>query len=132
MSEQLLHQILRKLDQIEAEQSSMKTDFQSMKSDMQSIKTEMQSMKADIVGLKESQELMQTQISETNSIARAIRDRQEETDAKLDALSMDVHQLHGELSSIKVTQERHEKILDKLSLRSIEQEADIHDLKLAK
>ncbi|MNP83219.1 hypothetical protein D3C76_1821030 [compost metagenome] len=63
---------------------------------------------------------MQTQLSETNSIVRAIRDRQEESDAKLDALSMDVHKQHGELSSLKEGQERHEKILEKLSLRSIE------------
>lgn len=82
MSEQLLHQILQKLDHIEAEQSSMKTD---------------------ILGLKETQELMQVQLGETNAIVRAIRDRQDETDAKLDALSMDVHKLHGELTSVKAT-----------------------------
>lgn len=125
MSEQLLHQILQKLDHIEAEQSSMKSDMNSMKSDMQT-------MKADILGLKETQELMQVQLGETNAIVRAIRDRQDETDAKLDALSMDVHKLHGELTSVKATQDRHEKILDKLATRSIEQEADIHQLKLAK
>ncbi|GIP51579.1 hypothetical protein [Paenibacillus vini] len=125
MSEQLLHQILQKLDHIEAEQSSMKVDMNSMKSDMQT-------MKSDILGLKETQELMQVQLGETNAIVRAIRDRQDETDAKLDALSMDVHKLHGELTSVKATQDRHEKILDKLATRSIEQEADIHQLKLAK
>lgn len=118
MSEQLLHQILQKLDHIEAEQSSMKSDMNSMKS--------------DILGLKETQELMQLQLGETNAIVRAIRDRQDETDAKLDALGMDVHKLHGELTSVKATQDRHEKILDKLATRSIEQEADIHQLKLAK
>ncbi|WP_435922743.1 hypothetical protein [Paenibacillus sp. DYY-L-2] len=146
MSEQLLHQILQKLDHIEVEQASMKTDMQTMKTDMQTMKTDMQTMKSDIeimksdmgtvksdiLDLKESQGLMQIQLNETNVIVRAIRDRQEETDAKLDALSMDVHKLHGEVASIKEGQERHEKILEKLSLRSIEQEADIHELKLAK
>ncbi|MDN4066414.1 hypothetical protein QYF50_00795 [Paenibacillus vini] len=132
MSEQLLHQILQKLDHIEAEQSSMKSDINSMKSDMNSMKSDMQTMKADILGLKETQELMQVQLGETNAIVRAIRDRQDETDAKLDALSMDVHKLHGELTSVKATQDRHEKILDKLATRSIEQEADIHQLKLAR
>lgn len=160
MSEQLLHQILQKLDHIEVEQASMKTDMQTMKTDMQTLKTDMQNMKtdmqnmksdmrtmksdieimksdmgtvkSDILDLKESQGLMQIQLNETNAIVRAIRDRQEETDAKLDALSMDVHKLHGEVASIKEGQERHEKILEKLSLRSIEQEADIRELKLAK
>lgn len=40
---------------------------------------------------------------ELKQIATALRDRQEETDVKLDALSMDVHKLHGELSSVKST-----------------------------
>lgn len=153
MSEQLLHQILQKLDHIEVDQASLKTDMQTMKSDMQTMKSgmqtmksgmqtmrsdmeimksDMQIMKSDILDLKESQGLMQIQLNETNAIVRAIRDRQEETDAKLDELSMDVHKLHGEIASIKEDQERHEKILEKLSLRSIEQEADIRELKLAK
>lgn len=132
MSEQLLHQILQKLDHIEVEQASMKTDMQTMKSDMEIMKTDMGTVKSDILDLKESHGLMQIQLNETNALVRAIRDRQEETDAKLDALSMDVHKLHGEVASIKEGQERHEKILEKLSLRSIEQEADIHELKLAK
>ncbi|MEK0285313.1 hypothetical protein P5F76_01075, partial [Caldifermentibacillus hisashii] len=42
-----------------------------------------------------------TQLTETNQIVRAIRDRQDETDAKLDALSIDVHKLHGELNFVK-------------------------------
>lgn len=111
MSEQLLHQILQKLDQI---------DFK------------VQTITRDVESLKGTQELMQTQLGETNAIVRAIRDRQDETDAKLDALSMDVHKLHGELSSLKEGQERHEKILEKLSIRSLEHEADIREIKLAK
>lgn len=132
MSEQLLHQILQKLDHIESEQQSLRSDMQSMKSDMQSMKSDMQSMKSDILGLKETQGLMQTQLQETNEIVRAIRDRQEETDAKLDALSMDVHKLHGEVASIKLNQDRLEKIVEKLSVRSLEQESEIRDIRLAK
>lgn len=139
MSEQLLHQILQKLDHIESEQQSlrsdmqsMKSDMQSMKSDIQSMKSDMQSMKSDILGLKETQGLMQTQLQETNEIVRAIRNRQEETDAKLDALSMDVHKLHGEVASIKLNQDRLEKIVEKLSVRSLEQESEIRDIRLAK
>ncbi|AZS18479.1 hypothetical protein EI981_26395 [Paenibacillus lutimineralis] len=89
-------------------------------------------MKSELGSLKETQALMQSQLSETNAIVRAIRDRQEETDAKLDALSMDVHKLHGELTHLKEGQERHERILEKLSLRSIEQETDISALRRAK
>lgn len=103
-----------------------------MKSEMQDVKSDIQGMKSDIYELKETQELMRIQLDETNRIVRAIRDRQEETDARMDAPSMNVHKLHGELQFLKEGQERHEKILEKLSLRSIEQEADIRELKLAK
>ncbi|WP_229520839.1 hypothetical protein [Paenibacillus sp. GM2] len=125
MSEQLLQQIIQKLDRIE-------NDQQAMKSDMGSMKSELGSMKSELGSMKETQALMQSQLSETNAIVRAIRDRQEETDAKLDALSMDVHKLHGELTHVKEGQERHERILEKLSLRSIEQETDISALRRAK
>lgn len=125
MSEQLLQQIIQKLDRIENEQQAMKSEMGSMTSELGSLKSELGS-------LKETQSLMQSQLSETNAIVRAIRDRQEETDAKLDALSIDVHKLHGELTHLKEGQERHERILEKLSLRSIEQETDISALRRAK
>ncbi|MNJ37998.1 hypothetical protein D3C77_328350 [compost metagenome] len=118
MSEQLLREILHKVSNIESDQQSMKSEMQSMKSEIQAI--------------KETQGLMQSQLDETNTIVRAIRDRQEETDAKLDALSMDVHQLRGDFVRLKEGQERYEKILEKLSLRSIEQETDISALWRAK
>lgn len=96
------------------------------------MQTEMKSMKSEIKDIKESQHLMQTQLNKTNEIVRAIRHRQEETNTKLDALSMDVYRLHGEVLSLKDGQERQERILEKLSLRSIEQEAEIRDLKRIK
>lgn len=132
MSEQLLQQIIQKLDRIENDQQAMKSDMGSMKSELGSMKSELGSMKSELGSMKETQALMQSQLSETNAIVRAIRDRQEETDAKLDALSMDVHKLHGELTHVKEGQERHERILEKLSLRSIEQETDISALRRAK
>lgn len=146
MSEQLLQQILQKLDNIEVEQKSMKSDMQSMKSDMQWMKSEMQSMKSDmqsmkseiqcmksdILSLKETHKLMQIQLNETNTIVRAIRDRQDEQLAKSDAPSVDVHKLQDELIFLKEGQERHERILERLSLRSIEHEAEISGLRRAK
>lgn len=80
--------------------------------------------------LEELKELRTGQ-KELREIVDAIRHRQEETDAKLDSLSMDVHKIHGELSSIKSGQERHEKILVSLSMRSLEQETEIRDLQKA-
>ncbi|NWL89614.1 hypothetical protein DMN77_18870 [Paenibacillus sp. 79R4] len=74
--------------------------------------------------------------AELQQITSAIRDRQEETDAKLEALSMDVHQLHGVVVAIKEnidelnkSQQRQDKILETLAVRSLEQETDIRHLK---
>ncbi|MFZ2462943.1 MAG: hypothetical protein WAW77_04830 [Caldibacillus thermoamylovorans] len=117
---------------MQVEIKSMQADIMGIKDSQQSMQTEIKSMKSEIKDIKESQYLMQTQLNETNEIVRAIRHRQEETDAKLDALSMDVHKLHGEVLSLKDGQERQERILEKLSLRSIEQEAEIRDLKRIK
>ncbi|USB32863.1 hypothetical protein [Paenibacillus sp. YPG26] len=118
MSEQLLRQILDKLGRIESEQQFMKTEIQDVK--------------AEVIAIKDTQELFRTQLSETNEIVKAIRDRQEETDAKLDALSMDVNKLHGQFTRLKEGQERHDKLLEKLSVRSIEHEADISELRRIK
>ncbi|MDU0332572.1 hypothetical protein RW092_20585 [Paenibacillus sp. 3LSP] len=74
--------------------------------------------------------------AELQHIIRAIRDRQEESDAKLEALSMDVHRLNGtveaikeDLSELKEGQQRQDKILESLAVRSLEQETDIRRLK---
>lgn len=85
--------------------------------------------------LEELQSLKSGQ-AELQEITRAIRDRQEGTDAKLEALSMDVHQLNGtavsikeNLSELKKGQERQDKVLESLAVRSLEQETDIRRLK---
>ena len=93
----------------------------------------------EIQSVKETQNLTQTQLTETNQIVRAIRDRQENTDAKLESISMDVNKIHGEIISIKETQqlliqgqERQDKILESLALRSLEQETELRELKRIK
>jgi len=117
---------------MQTEIKSMQADIMGIKDSQQSMQTDIKSMKSEIKDIKESQHLMQTQLKETNEIVRAIRHRQEETDAKLDALSMDVYKLHGEVLSLKDGQERQERILETLIIRSVEQEADIRDLKRTK
>lgn len=100
MTEQILNQILDKLDE----------------------------MNTRIGGLESGQ-------AELQQITSAIRDRQEETDAKLEALSMDVHQLHGvvvaikeEIAELNKGQQRQDRILEALAVRSLEQETDIRHL----
>ncbi|WP_017754720.1 hypothetical protein [Calidifontibacillus oryziterrae] len=85
---------------------------------LQQILTELQSIKS--------------QLDENTQITKTIRDRQEETDAKLVNLSMDVHKIKGELLSLKEGQERQDKILESLAMRSLEQETELRDLKRIK
>jgi len=87
-------------------------------------------------------------MNELRQVTRAILDRQDETDAKLEALTMEVHQLKGEVAELKrdvaelkqeVTelkqdvavlkqdvadlkdgQDRHERVLETLALRALE------------
>jgi chromosome segregation ATPase len=46
-------------------------------------------------------ELLLTSIKELQQLTRAILDRQDETDAKLEALAMDVHYIKGEVTAMK-------------------------------
>ncbi|MNJ50405.1 hypothetical protein D3C77_456770 [compost metagenome] len=48
--------------------------------------------------------------SELHQITTAIRDRQEETDAKLEALTMDVNKIHG--STVRIDQKMDETLSD--------------------
>ena len=72
---------------------------------------------------------LQSGQGELHQLVRAINDRQEETDARLESLSMDGHKVTGEVTSLRQGQERHEKALGTLALRSLEQETDIRELK---
>ncbi len=61
-------------------------------------------------------------LDEVKEIVLAIRDRQEETDAKLEALSMDVHKVYGKITDLE----------DKLafnSYKNYQNEAEIFKLK---
>jgi len=62
-------------------------------------------------------------------MTKAIIHRQELTDARLEALTLDVHKIHGLMVSFQASQDRQDKILEILSMRSLEQESDIRELK---
>lgn len=96
--------------------------------------------------MKDKVDLILESIGELHQLTRAILDRQEETDAKVEALTMDVHQIKGDVAKLKEDvatlksdvgllkegQQRHEKILETLALRSIEQETTIRQMKQVK
>ncbi|MGG4452668.1 hypothetical protein [Brevibacillus porteri] len=66
-------------------------------------------------------------MNELRLVAHALMDRQDELDAKIDALTMDVHLLKAEVAELKQDvaelkegQDRHERILETLALRALE------------
>lgn len=77
--------ILRKLESLEEGQKSLEEGQKSLAEGHKSL---VEGYKSLAEGQKE-----------LNMISRAIRDRQDETDAKLDALSMDVHKLYGKVEA---------------------------------
>ncbi|MCD9023062.1 hypothetical protein [Cohnella silvisoli] len=67
-------------------------------------------------------DLILEQLKELKLITSAVINRIDESDAKIDALSLDLHNIVGRVTVIQESQERHERLLEKLALRSIEQE----------
>lgn len=64
------------------------------------IKNDIALIKGEINLIKDDIALVKVQLSETNEIVRAIRDRQEETDAKIESMDMEIHKLHGSVATL--------------------------------
>lgn len=61
-------------------------------------------------------EVIESGQKELNQAVRAIHDRQEETDAKLEALAMDMHHIKGELTRLEEKVDaNHEAVMSELS-----------------
>lgn len=68
---------------------------------LQQILTELTGIKNEVTGIKNEQATIKSQLEENTQLTKAIFNRQEETDAKLENLTMEVHKIHGDLSSLK-------------------------------
>lgn len=65
--------------------------------------------------MKDEIQLLKTGQEELRLITSAIRDRQEETDAKLEALCLDVNHMHGDLVRIEQKLDENESELRGMS-----------------
>src|SRR5699024_5203407 len=86
-----------------SEIGGVKSEVQDMHGEMTVIKSDMQGMRDEITGIKGEIANMKSQLEENTQLIKAIHHRQEETDAKLEALSLDFAKLHGDVVSIKKT-----------------------------
>lgn len=112
MSDKIPSQILEKLQSMENEQRSMSEKLQSMENEQRSMSKEVRSIKADTSDIP----LIRRAVLETHN------DLKELSNSTAEAIKTDV-------SELKKGQQRHDKVLESLAVRSLEQETDIRRLK---
>jgi uncharacterized phage infection (PIP) family protein YhgE len=84
--------IIEKLERLEGGVEELRMGHQRLEGGVEELRMGHQRLEG-------GQASLVTGLMETNQIVRAIRDRQEVTDAKLEAVSMDVHKLIGKVES---------------------------------
>jgi len=107
LSEKILQQILvemqdltKEVSGIKLEIAGIKSEVTGIKSEVADIKSEVTGIKSEVTGIKSEVTGIKSQLDENTQIVKVIRDRQEETDAKLENLTMDVHHVRGELTAL--------------------------------
>lgn len=75
---------------------------------------------------------MDSRLDEQGTILKAVRGRLEEQGAEIKGIHERLDRMEGDIKDLKAGQERSEQIMEKLALRSIEQETKIDALKRAK
>ncbi|AMQ22294.1 MULTISPECIES: hypothetical protein [unclassified Geobacillus] len=113
MSDALLAQVLDRLN--------------AMDSTLQKLVEGQERLEREQIAIRQEQDSLRAGQTELNGIVAALLHRQDETDAKLEALAADVHQLHREFSSLKQTVDRLEQKMDS---RYEQLSAQIEDIKL--
>ncbi|AMV09655.1 hypothetical protein ABS784_10095 [Geobacillus sp. G4] len=141
MSDALLAQVLDRLnamdgtlqklvegqERLEREQIAIRQEQEEIRKEQQEIRKEQQEIRLEQQRLRQEQDSLRAGQKELNGIVAALLHRQDETDAKLEALAADVHQLHQEFASLKQTVDRLEQKMDS---RYEQLAAQIEDIKL--
>ena len=127
MSEQLLQQILtemqstnQRLDRMETDISTMKTDILTMKTDILTMKTDILTMKTDISTIQENM-ATKVDIVLLPMIQQAVLDT-----------NQNVLKASETLERVVEGTVRQGRILESLSMRSLEQETELRELKRVK
>lgn len=111
---------------IQKEQGAIRQEQEAIRQEQQTIRQEQQAIRQEqrilLQGQKrlEEQTYLESGLKELNKLMTALLHRQDETDAKLEALATDVHSIHGEIASLKQ------------SLHELEEKVDSHYQQLNK
>ncbi|AST05664.1 hypothetical protein AF2641_01370 [Anoxybacillus flavithermus] len=94
MSEQLLEKILLVVTDIQKE-------LQDIREEQKAIREEQMAIRKEQMAIREEQQALKNGQKELYDLMNALLHRQDETDAKLEALTMDVHHMRGEMTAMK-------------------------------
>jgi chromosome segregation ATPase len=129
--EQRMDKMDQRIDKIEQRMDKIEQRIDKIEHRMDQIEQRIDKIEIRLDKIEIRLDTLESGQKELNQIVTAIRDRQEETDARLEALSMDVHRLVGEHTKNQSDIARHEKVLGLLSLSILEHKSDIDSLKSA-
>jgi len=129
MEEKLLREILGEIKEIRSDVTTLKSDVAVLKSDISMLKSDVSTLKSDISMLKEKVDILEGKSDEQRDLLSALEHRTEKNTALLHSLAENINYIKGDLKRVADNQEKHEKLLERLSLRSIEHEADIAHLR---
>ncbi|WP_438316176.1 hypothetical protein [Sporosarcina sp. FA9] len=129
MGEKILQQILVEMQGLTKEVSGIKSDVSSIKLEITGIKSEVSGIKSEIFDIKSEITSIKSQLDENTQIVKVIRDRQEETDAKLENLTMEVHHVRGDLTALSKKMISFENQLEFNSFKTYINEKEIFNLR---
>lgn len=101
MSEQLLEKILLVVTDIQKELQDIREEQKAIREEQRAIREEQQAIRKEQMAIREEQQALKNGQKGLCDLMNALLHRQDETDAKLEALTMDVHHMRGEMTAMK-------------------------------
>jgi len=86
---------------IREEQKAIREEQKAIREEQKAIREEQKTFREELKLIREEQEALKNGQKELYDLVNALLHRQEETDAKLESLTMDVHRMHGEITAMK-------------------------------
>ncbi|XWN51302.1 hypothetical protein L0P96_08680 [Anoxybacillus flavithermus] len=96
-----LHDIREEQRSIREEQKLIRQEQQAIRQEQQAIREEQQAIRQEQQAIREEQQALKNGQKELYDLMNALLHPQDETDAKLEALTMDVHHMRGEMTAMK-------------------------------
>ncbi|MGG6432819.1 hypothetical protein ACPF7I_01475 [Anoxybacillus sp. D401a] len=86
---------------IREEQMAIREEHKTFREEINSLREEMNAFRKEQQLIREEQQALKNGQKELYDLMNALLHRQDETDAKLEALTMDVHHMRGEMTAMK-------------------------------